>query len=141
MLTYLAKNTRLDIEYAVHQCARFQCDARKPHANSIKRIGRYLIGTRDKGLFFKPTKYLTHFECYVDAEFAGNYTKETCEDLNSVKLRTRCVNKYAGCSTTWFSGVKTEIVLSTKEVEYIELSTATREVLHSRELILEINQP
>ena len=26
MLTYLARNTRPDIEYTVHQCARFQCD-------------------------------------------------------------------------------------------------------------------
>ena len=50
MLTYLARNTRPDIEYAVHQCARFQCDPRKAHANAIKRIRSYLIGTKDKGL-------------------------------------------------------------------------------------------
>ena len=53
MLTYLARNTRPDIEYAVHQCARFQVNPRKPHTAAIKRIGRYLIGTRDKGLIFK----------------------------------------------------------------------------------------
>ena len=48
MLTYLARNTRPDIEYAVHQCARFQSDPRKAHANAIKRIGRYFIATADK---------------------------------------------------------------------------------------------
>ena len=47
MLTYLARNTRPDIEYAVHQCARFQSDPRKPHGNAIKRIGRYLLGTEN----------------------------------------------------------------------------------------------
>ena len=59
ILTYLARNTRSDIEYEVHQCARCQCDPRKTHANEIKRICRYLIGTKDKGLMFKPTGDLT----------------------------------------------------------------------------------
>ena len=103
MCTYVVSNTRPDWEYAVHQCVRFQCDPRKPHANVIKRIGRYIIGLRDKDLAFKPTGDLTHFECYVDADFAGNYTKETCKDHNSVKSRTGCVIKYAGCPITWFS--------------------------------------
>ena len=62
MLTYLARNTRPDIEYAVHQCARFQSDPRKPHGNAIKRIGRYLLGTRTQGINFKPTKDLSQFE-------------------------------------------------------------------------------
>ena len=88
MLTYLARNTRPDIEYDVHQCARFKCDPRKPHTNSIKCIIRYLIGTRDKGLSFKPTNNSIHVICYVDADFAGNYKKETCKDPNSVKSRT-----------------------------------------------------
>ena len=138
MLTYLARNTRPDIEYAVHQCARFQCDPREPHANAIKRIGRYLIATKDKGISFKPTGDLSHFECFVDADFAGAYTKETCEDPNSVKSRTGCVIKYAGCPITWFSRLQTEIALSTTEAEYIALSSAAREVLPLREMITEL---
>eukprot|EP00957_Ditylum_brightwellii_P069690 5292444-Ditylum_brightwellii.AAC.1 len=39
MLTYLARATRPDIEYAVHMCARFQSDPRTPHHNAFKRIG------------------------------------------------------------------------------------------------------
>ena len=51
MLTYLARNTRPDPEYAVHQCVRFQSDPRKPHANVIKRIGRYIyLALRIKAL-------------------------------------------------------------------------------------------
>ena len=138
MLNYLARNTRPDIEYAVHQCARFQSDPRKPHGNAIKRIGRYLLGTRTKGIIFKPTKDLSKFECFVDADFAGNYSKETCEDENSVKSRTGCVIKYAGCPITYFSRLQSEIALSTTEAEYIALSTAAREVLPLRELIIEL---
>ena len=103
MLTYLARNTRPDLEYVVHQCVRFQCNPREPHVNAVKRKGMYLIGTKDKGISFKLTKGLSHFEYYVDADFAGNYTSETCENRSSVKSRTRCVIKYLGCPIPRFS--------------------------------------
>ena len=54
MLTYLARNTHPDIEYAVHQYARFQCKPKTSHGNPITRIGRYLLGTRKNDLRFKP---------------------------------------------------------------------------------------
>ena len=129
MLTYLARNTRPDLEYTVHPCTRFQSDPCEPHANAIKRIGRYLLGTKDKGISFKPTTDLSQFECYVDADFAGNYTSETCEDPNSVKSRTGCVIKYAGYPIIWFSRLQTEISLSNTEAEYVALSTVGIEVL------------
>ena len=119
MLTYLARNTRPDLEYTVYQCARFQYDPREPHDNAIKRICRYLVGTYDKDISFKLTKDLSHFECHVNADFAGNYTSETCEDLNYVKSRTGYVIKYVGCPMTWFSRLHAEIALSTTEAAYI----------------------
>ena len=48
--------------------------------------------------------------------------------------------KYAGCPITWFSRIQTEISLSTTEAEYIALSTAAREVLPLRELIIELKE-
>ena len=139
MLTYISRNTRPDIEYAVHQCARFQINPKKAHENAVMRIGRYLLGTRDKGIHFKPdiTK-LDNLECYVDADFAGNYSKEINQDPNSCKSRTGCVIKYAGCPIFWFSRLQSEISLSTTEAEYIALSTATRELLPMRLLLTEI---
>ena len=74
----------------------------------------------------------------MDAEFASNYTIETCEDPNSVESRTGCVIQYGGIPITCFSRLQTEIALITTEVEYIALSTAAREALPLRELILEI---
>jgi Reverse transcriptase (RNA-dependent DNA polymerase). len=105
MLIYLAKNTRPDIEYAVHQCARFQLNPKKAHENAVKRIGRYLLGTRDKGITFTPKlEEINSVECFIDADFAGNYTKEeTSHDPDSVKSRTGCIIRFAGCPITWFS--------------------------------------
>ena len=139
MLLYLAKNTRPDIEYAVHQCARFQINPKKAHENAVKRIARYLKQTYDKGLVFKPDKdQMDNLQCYVDADFAGNYTKEINQTPESVKSRSGCVIKYANCPILWFSRMQTEIALSTTEAEYIALSTAAREVLPLRELITEL---
>ena len=70
MMMYLAQNSRPDITYAVHQCARFTHAPRSSHATGIKRILRYLQGTNDKGLIMNPsTKF--QVDCYVDADFAG----------------------------------------------------------------------
>lgn len=141
MLIYLARKTRPDTEYAVHTCARFQLDPKRSHENAVKRIGRYLLGTRDKGIVFKPDiSKLGQLECFVDADFAGNYTKEQSQDPNSVRSRTGCVILYAGCPIIWFSKLQTEISLSTTEAEYIALSTACRELLPMREMFNELRQ-
>jgi hypothetical protein len=141
MLIFLAKNTRPDIEYAVHQCARFQLNPKKAHENAVKRIGRYLLGTRDKGITFTPKlEEINSVECFVDADFAGNYSKETSQDPDSVKSRTGCLIRFAGCPITWFSRLQTEIALSTTEAEYIALSTAARTLLPLRELMIEISK-
>ena len=94
---------------------------------------------------------INNIQCYVDADFAGNYTKDTnknpdsdTKDTNknpdSVKSRTGCVIKYAGCPITWFSHLQTEISLSTTEAEYIALSTAARELLPIQEMFIELAQ-
>jgi hypothetical protein len=57
-LNYLAQNTRPDISFTVHQCARFSSHPTALHDFAVKRIGHYLLTTRDKGLILHPTKKL-----------------------------------------------------------------------------------
>jgi hypothetical protein len=126
-LNFLEKSTRGDISYPVHQCARFCSDPRGPHGEAIKRIGRYLMGTKDKGVIIDPNR--NSFECYVDADFCGNWDQDTAEDdPTTAKSRTGNVIKYAGCPIVWQSKLQTEVALSTNEAEYIALSTALRDV-------------
>ena len=76
---YLATNTRPDIVYAVNQCACFTHCTKQSHSTSIKRILRYLKGTRTKGMHICPTsKY--NVDCYVDADFAGLWGSEDEQD-------------------------------------------------------------
>ena len=55
-LNFLEKSTRPDISISVHQCARFSEAPKKSHAEAVKRIGRYLLATRDKGIIIHPNK-------------------------------------------------------------------------------------
>jgi len=138
-LAYLAKNTRPDIEYAVHQCARYQNDPKIPHGNAVKRICRYLLKTKDKGITFKPSGNLTDITAYVDADFCGAYEKASSEDPNGCRSRTGFVIFYSGCPIIWVSKLQTEIALSTTEAEYIALSQSMRELLPLRELLIELS--
>jgi Reverse transcriptase (RNA-dependent DNA polymerase) len=138
MLLYLSNNSRPDIAFAVHQCARFSHAPRQVHAAAVKAIGRYLIRTRDKGLIMSPTGDLG-VDCYVDADFAGLWLQEDQQDPLSVKSRTGYLISIGGCPLTWTSKLQTEVALSTMEAEYIALSQSMRELLPIRELVREMS--
>ena len=125
---------------AVHQCARFQINPKRSHEMAVKRIVRYLLATRDKGIIIKPNNNLDEIQCYVDADFAGSYTQAESDDPSSVKSRTGYLIKYAGLPVAWKSIMQTEIALSTTEAEYIALSTATRDLISMRLQMLEISK-
>lgn len=83
MLNYLAATTRPDCLYAVHQCARFSANPKLSHERALKRVVRYLKGTSDKGIILKPNQN-AGIQCYVDADFAGGFMKETSDQPVSV---------------------------------------------------------
>ena len=137
MLLYLINNSRPDIQFAVHQCARFNHSPQNSHAKAVKQIVRYLQATRDKGLTFT-TDAEMRLNMYADADFAGLYGVEQEQDPVCVKSRTGYVLFLGGCPISWSSKLQTEIALSTLEAEYIALSQAMRELLPQRELLQEI---
>ena len=63
-------------------------------------IVRYLVGTKDKGLFFKPDCSVG-IQCFVDTDFSGNWNKEDSEDPAGVLLRTGYVIMYGNCPLIW----------------------------------------
>jgi len=135
-LNFVEKSTRPDIAYAVHQCARFSSDPKESHANAIKRIVKYLVGTQDKGIILNPKDH--SFDCWVDADFVGNWDRVNADvDPSTAKSRTGYVITYAGCPLTWASKLQTEVALSTTEAEYNALSASLREVIHLMQLIEE----
>jgi hypothetical protein len=135
-LNFLEKSTRLDIGYASHQCVRFSIDPKESHAVAVKRIGRYLKGTRDEGLILDPKDY--SFEVFADADHCGNWKfDESADDKATAKSRTGCVIKYAGCAVVWHSKLQTEIALSSTKAEYVCLSESLRDTIPMMQLIKE----
>ena len=75
ILNYLSASTRPDILFAVHQCARFFTCPKLIHEQAVKQIIRYLIKIKNKRIEVK-IDVSKGIECYVDAEFCGNYHKD-----------------------------------------------------------------
>lgn len=128
-LNYLEKSSRPDISYITHQAARFQADPKKEHGQALMWLGRYLAGTKDKGLIFKPDENES-FDVYCDADFSGNWDrKEADTDPDTARSRSGYVISYAGCPIIWASKLQSLIALSSTESEYISCSTALRDTI------------
>ena len=137
-LNYLAQCTRPDIVYAVHQCARFSSNPRQEHTDAVEYIARYLKGTSDLGLHFKPDTSKS-FECYADADYCGNWSRSFAEtDPSTAKSRSGWIIMYAGCPIIWASKLQTHVATSTTMAEYIALSAALRDVIPIMELMDEL---
>lgn len=129
MLNFLEKSTRPDLAFASHQAACFSADPRLPHTNAVMHLCRYLCGTSDKGLIFKPETD-KDFEVYADASLGGDWhSPDASDDRDTARSRMGYVIKYAGCPILWTSRLITEVCLSTTEAEYCALSEALRQVI------------
>ena len=80
MMLYPTSNTRPDISFAFHQCARFTHNIKASKNTAVKRICRYLQGTKDNGLVFNPSKKLV-VDCYSNADFAGLWDLEVLKTI------------------------------------------------------------
>ena len=139
MLLYLSSNTRPDIQFAVHSAARFTHNPKHSHAQAVKRICRYLKGTRTDGILFTPDPS-KGLDMYCDADFCGLYNSEDHQDPVSVKSRTGYVLTLFGCPLLWASKLQSEITLSTVAAEYVAFSMGMRELLPMRALLKEIGE-
>ena len=131
-LLYLSTRTRPDIATAVNFLAR---DSSAPTDGSwigVKRVLRYLRGTKDLGLFFKngARHSLPEMEVYSDADWAGDL-----KDRKSTSGMTISLN---GVLIAWHSRKQQAVAMSSSEAEYIALSDCAKEVIWIRQLLGEL---
>ena len=128
-MNFLEISTRLDISVSIHQCARFSEQPKRSHAEAVKRIGRYLLATRSKGLIIRPNTR-KYFEGWVDTDFSGNWRQQDAHnDPMMSKSRSGWIVHFTGAPITWSSKIQTITAISTTEAEYIAPSTSLREVI------------
>jgi hypothetical protein len=136
-LNYLERGTRADISYITHQCARFAVSPKQEHGQAIKWLGRYLKGTRDKGLILTPNG-TAGLEVFVDADFVGNWDPVDTDSRDSARSRHGNIIKFFGCPIVWKSQMATEITMSSTESEYTGASYALREAIPIMDLLEEM---
>ena len=122
-LLYLTAS-RPDIMFSVCLCARFQANPKESHLCAVKRIFRYLNGTKDLGLWYPKA---TSFELvsYSDADFAGckidrKSTSGTCHLLGHSLV-------------SWSSKKQNSVALSTAEAEYIAAGSSCAQTLYMKQ--------
>ena len=137
MLLYLSTNTRIDIAHAVSQVCRFNHSPKQSHAAAVKRIVRYLSGTKDKGTIMKPDGTL-ELNCMSDSDFAGLYSVDPTNDVSSAKSRMGFMIKLGGCPLVWKSQLISPVCLATAEAEYYSLSHCLRVLLPIHRVLEEL---
>jgi len=70
---------------------RFCLDPKLSHVQAITRIGRYLRDTSERGIIYKPDKS-QGLEVFVDADFAGGWSKNDPHDVDSLYSRAGYVS-------------------------------------------------
>lgn len=127
-LLYLAIMTRPDLIHAVCKLSQCNKEPYSEHEAAAKHILRYLAGTVNLRLHYKSSDQ--SFLGYVDADWAG--------DLIDRKSFTGYVFFLAGAAFSWECKKQPTIALSSTEAEYVALSTAAREAIYLRSLLVEI---
>ena len=142
MLLYLEGLTRPDISYAVNCTARYMFCPRKRHEDALKRIGRYLKATCDRGLILDPRpakdndgNNVLQIDSYPDADFAGMYVYDENTDPASVKSHTGFIVSVANCPVLWQSKLQVETSLSTMESEVIALAHSCQELFPIMDMV------
>lgn len=131
-LQYLVNGTRPDIAQAVQAIARHVHNAGNKHWQAVKRVFRYLAGTKTLGLTFKAGGGLQLLG-YADAGFAS--------DLKSRKSVTGVVVLLAQGCILHKSKQQNTIALSSAEAEIVALTDCAKEVQYFRYLLEEIGLP
>ena len=126
-LMYAAMGTRPDIAFATSTVAQFSDNPGWAHWEAVKRIYRYLKGTKDLVLTYGGDK--RGLVGYVDADGASQEHR-------------RAISGYVfmvdGGAVSWSSRKQELVTLSTAEAEYVAQTHAAKEAIWLRRLLTEI---
>lgn len=129
-LQYLTLISRPDICFSVSLFSRFQSQPDDNHWSGLKRILRYLQGTKDLGLQYQKNKNDSALSGYADADYANNE-----DDRRST---SGCMFTVYGNPVSWMSKRQQIVSLSSTEAELIALCYASKEGIWLSNVMSEI---
>ncbi|WVZ89306.1 hypothetical protein U9M48_035728 [Paspalum notatum var. saurae] len=112
--------TRLDIQFVVCLCVRYQASPRTSHSQAVKRFFRYLKFTPELGLWYSSGSSLS-LRGFSDVDHAGcridrKSTSGTCQLLGTSLV-------------SWSSRKQASVALSTTETEYVAAASCCSQLL------------
>ena len=121
-LMYLAIATQPNIAYLVNKLTQYMSAPKAKHWTAIKRVFRYLKGTRQYKLTYRGSPELLHDEIniYCDANWAADSDR---------KWISGYVIIIAGGAVAWSSKKQNTVAPSTPEAESIAATHITEQVL------------
>ncbi|KFD46771.1 hypothetical protein M513_12352 [Trichuris suis] len=128
-LLYLSQANRADKCHAVGVVSRYSNNPGKAHWIAVKRIMRYLKGTRNMKLVYKRAE--RSLTAYCDADWANDK-----DDRRSTTGFFVCLS---GTAVSWSSKKQRTVALSTAEAEYMAPSHAMQEITWLQSLCTEMS--
>ena len=124
--------TRPDIAYSVGIVSRYMEDPKQSHWKAIKRILRYIQGTKSLGLFYSST---------TDYNLVGYSDSDWCGDVDDRKSTSGYLFFMGETAFTWYSKKQPIVSLSTCEAEYVSASYCVCHAIWLRRLLGELKIP
>jgi len=130
-LIYLMTGTRPDISWIVSKLSQFLDKPGPTHVIAVKRLLRYIQGTKHYTITYSPTN--GQLVGYVDSDWAG--------DIEDRRSTTGFIITLGGAPISWKSKKQQTVALSSCEAEYMALTDATKELLYLRTFCISIEIP
>lgn len=117
-LRYLV-HTRPDLAFAVGYLSRFMEKPHEVHLAAVKRLLRYVAGTREHGLHYTKQEGALRLVGYSDADMAG--------DIDTRRSTSGVIFFLGTSPITWQSAKQKVVAMSSCEAEYIAAAIAARQ--------------
>ena len=121
--------TRPDVAFAVNKFSQFMHRPTDIHWQAVKRLLRYLAGTRDRGIFFR-AKNTQNLHAFSDADWAGNRDDFTSTSANIIYLGSNPVS--------WSSRKQKTVARSSTEAEYRAVADTACEIIWITNVLKEL---
>ena len=135
---YFSTWTRPDITFAVGKHCKFMHNPGKTHQVSLKRLVRYLNGTKNLGLLYDFSQQKDKGRhCNLSSVY-GYYDASWGDDHDTRRSTMGYGFYYKGCLISWISKLHSFITTSTNHSEYCAGAKAAREAIHLLQLAGEL---
>lgn len=128
-LLYASNKTRPDLAFSVGYASRKLQNPSNQDAANVKRIFRYLNGTKSDGITFKKNGQLS-LEAFSDADWA--------EDPSTRRSTTGYIVFFCGGPISWASRRQPNVTKSSTESEYVSAADCCAELMFLKTLIEEV---